>query len=79
MLDIEISAEMMSLIRVLLGSTLPEPDSYIRADGNAISDSVRAFAFVALGKVCLVDKAMAKECITLLVREIDESSGLCFH
>jgi hypothetical protein len=58
---------------VLLGTTLP-PDASRSPDDEAVPDSVRAFAFVALGKVCLVDQGMAKECVTLLVREIDESS-----
>jgi hypothetical protein len=80
-LEIEISAEMFSLIRVLLGSTLPEPESFQRLDGNSVPDSIRAFAFVSLGKVCLVNRSIAKDCITLLVREIDETSsgfyGVC--
>ena len=47
-------------------------DSNGDGDGPSVPDSVRAFAFVALGKFCLLDKTLAKESVTLLVRELSE-------
>jgi len=58
-----------------LSSSGGEPDGSEPAAselcGAAVPDSVRAFALVALGKLCLLDQNLAKECVTLLVREID--------
>jgi len=66
------SLELVALVRVLLAPTLPpRPGAVVAAVAEAVPESVRAFAFVALGKCCLVDASLAKECVTLLVREVD--------
>jgi len=53
------------------GENDSEPAASDELGGAAVPDSVRAFALVALGKLCLLDQGLAKECVTLLVREID--------
>ncbi len=38
-----------------------------------VSPAVRAFAFVALGKLCLEDFSLAKKCIPAFARELEVS------
>ena len=94
-LDVHVSTELVSLVRVLLAHTLPRRGGAAAAaaatadetpsgtaaaaeegPGEPVPESVRAFALVALGKICLVDAGLAKECVTLLVREIDHVQRL---
>jgi len=78
-LEVPVAPSLVALVRVLLATHLPLQQTVsLSADegsppeqGPLVPESVRAFAFVVLGKVCLVDQRLAKECVTLLVREID--------
>jgi len=64
----KVSKELIKLIQVLLAPNLPaEKDG---TPGKSIQDSIRAHAFVALGKLCLRRPDLAKECVALLVREL---------
>jgi condensin-2 complex subunit D3 len=84
---VHVDAQLVSLVQVLMAHTLPthkpasssnemrasngEGGSDAASGAALVPDSVRAFALVALGKLCLLDQRLAKECVTLLVREID--------
>jgi condensin-2 complex subunit D3 len=70
-LSLTVDPGLVSLVRVLLATNMPVCGEGQSEDHALIPESVRAFAFVSLGKVCLVDQRLAKECVTLLVREID--------
>ncbi|WIA29655.1 hypothetical protein OEZ86_012141 [Tetradesmus obliquus] len=43
--------------------------------GRLVPACVQAHAWIALGKVCLVDEALAKKCVPLFVQELGRSSS----
>jgi condensin-2 complex subunit D3 len=44
----------------------------VTATGSALElPSVRAYAFVALGKLCLEDESLAKKCIPAFAKELE--------
>ena len=65
------SARLLHLVKMMLPSSLP-----MAADEELTltSTSVRAHAFITLGKVCLRDECLAKESLTILARELHNDS-----
>uniref|UniRef100_K1QWD7 Condensin-2 complex subunit D3 n=1 Tax=Magallana gigas TaxID=29159 RepID=K1QWD7_MAGGI len=44
--------------------------------GSRMSNRIRAFAFIALGKLCLQNADLAKKCVAALARELETSPDL---
>ncbi|XP_052706272.1 condensin-2 complex subunit D3-like isoform X1 [Crassostrea angulata] len=44
--------------------------------GSRMSNRIRAFAFIALGKLCLQNADLAKKCVAALARELETSTDL---
>ena len=72
---IPVSRSLVSLVQALLPPTLP-PTPSNPTSGEAVPESVRAHAFIALGKLCLLDQNLAKESINLLVRELVKADSV---
>lgn len=48
-------------------------DGEVTVSRQAIPNSTRAHAFVALGKICLENQTLAQKCISLFARELEMS------
>ena len=72
---IPVSRSLVSLVQALLPPTLP-PTPNDPTGGETVPESVRAYAFIALGKLCLLDQNLAKESINLLVRELVKADSV---
>ena len=57
---------------VVLIQALTSPDFVRRSTETITSSSTRAFAFLTLGKLCLCDFALAKRCVVVFVKELNE-------
>jgi condensin-2 complex subunit D3 len=72
-LFIQPSKRLIHLVKLMLPSSMPLPNT----SDNALTptpSSVRAHAFVALGKFCLRNETLAKENLNILARELDQDS-----
>lgn len=63
---LRISDEMIQLIQLMMGHSFP-------SRGVKIPNEVRAYAFVAMGKLCLRSQQLAREHINVYLREIQTS------
>ena len=71
---IQPSKRLLHLVKLTLPFSMPLPNS----SDNALTltpSSVRAHAFVTLGKFCLRNEALAKENLNILARELDQDSN----
>jgi condensin-2 complex subunit D3 len=71
---IQPSKRLLHLVKLTLPYSMPLPNS----SDNALTptpSSVRAHAFVVLGKFCLRNEALAKENLNILARELDQDSN----
>jgi hypothetical protein len=64
-----VPADLVKLVQVLLPPALPG------VGGKLVPASVRALAFVSLGKLCLRDQGLAKESINVLLQELASSDS----
>ena len=64
-LNVKPSTHLVYLTQALLPPRLPADSSR-----RVIADSVRAHAFIALGKLCLRDETLAKDCLNLFAQEL---------
>ena len=66
------SSRLVTLVKIILPSHLPPVD-----DCNPLStpQTARALAFVTLGKLCLRDESLAKDCLNILARELNFENG----
>lgn len=68
-LNVKPSTHLVYLTQALLPPSLPV-DSHIDSSRIVVPNPVRAHAFIALGKVCLRDETLAKECLNLFAQEL---------
>jgi condensin-2 complex subunit D3 len=67
------------MVQALIASSLKQIDTADQRSNNnnrkevTIASSVRAHAFVALGKMCLNDEALAKKSVPLFITEMEKS------
>ncbi|KAL9190912.1 hypothetical protein ACHAXT_000618 [Thalassiosira profunda] len=66
------SKRVVHLVKLMLPESMPMPNSEDRE--LTTPSGVRAHAFIALGKLCLRDEALAKESLTILARELHRDS-----
>eukprot|EP00026_Physarum_polycephalum_P000676 Phypoly_transcript_00677.p1 GENE.Phypoly_transcript_00677~~Phypoly_transcript_00677.p1 ORF type:complete len:1381 (+),score=215.83 Phypoly_transcript_00677:207-4145(+) len=62
--DVTVSSRVVTVVQALLAPDL---------NSISIPSSVRAHAFVVLGKLCLTSEPLAKRCITVFARELETS------
>lgn len=67
------SHKMLQLVKLMLPNTLPMQSS---TDNEMMPtpSTIRAHAFITLGKLCLRDQSLAKDCLNILARELHEDS-----
>jgi condensin-2 complex subunit D3 len=70
---VSVSQHCLTLVQSLLPPQLSAIAS--GAPSRALDASVRGHAFVALGKLCLKDQALAKRSITIFVRELESGDS----
>jgi condensin-2 complex subunit D3 len=73
-LFIQPSKRLIHLVKLMMPSFMPLPNK----SDNALTptpSSVRAHAFVTLGKFCLRNETLAKENLNILARELDQDSN----
>jgi len=63
------------LVQAILPPTLPSISGSDQKVMKPTSDLIRAHAFTTLGKVCIRNEAMAKDCINFFARELRRSSN----
>ena len=63
---------LLTLVQTLTAPSLSLPSSLA---ASPVSSSIRAHAFISLGKLCLRDAALAKRSLPLFVRELSNSGG----
>ncbi|KAL3805311.1 hypothetical protein HJC23_009018 [Cyclotella cryptica] len=67
------SSQLLQSIKLMLPNFMPMPESSEDAMVPTPT-SIRAHAFVTLGKLCLRDETLAKECLNILARELHQNS-----
>ena len=65
---------LLTLVQSLLPRTLGNISGGDGGDVIQLPVSVRAHAFTALGKLCLKNEALAKKCVTIMVRELEDGT-----
>lgn len=70
---------LVTVVQALVAPTLPsnakKADTSTTGANKSIPPSVRGYAFVALGKLCLEDEALAKKCIAAFAKELETSDS----
>jgi condensin-2 complex subunit D3 len=69
---VDVPKQMVTFIQALLAPTLVQMGG---GPATSIHDSIRAHAFIALGKICLRDSALAKTCITTFIKELETTDS----
>ena len=75
-LFVQPSKRLIHLVKLMLPCSMPLPNP--NNAENALTptpSSIRAHAFVALGKFCLRNEALAKENLNIIARELDQESN----
>ncbi|KAL7464620.1 hypothetical protein ACHAXS_004956 [Conticribra weissflogii] len=67
------SNRLVDHVKLMLPTTMPIP-SMNGDDLTPTPSCVRAYAFVTLGKLCLRDESLAKDCLNILARELHHDS-----
>jgi len=67
------SNRLIHLVKLMLPTTMPIT-SVNEEDLTPTPSCVRAYAFVTLGKLCLRDASLAKDCLNILARELHHGS-----
>ena len=67
------SSRLINLIQLVLPSHLPPVDG---ATPSPTPQTARALGFVSLGKLCLRDERLAKECLNILARELNQETDI---
>jgi condensin-2 complex subunit D3 len=65
-LHVKPNRQLVELVQTFLATVMP-------GSNTSVPDSVRAHAFIALGKLCLRDEALAKSSLNVLARELHEN------
>ena len=63
---------LVSLVQTLLSKYVPRADDVCN-DRTQTPPAVRAHAYVTLGKLCLRDEGLARECLVILARELHQN------
>jgi condensin-2 complex subunit D3 len=66
-LHVKPSRQLVEVVQTFLATLMPG------SSNMSVPDSVRAHAFIALGKLCLRDEALAKASLNVLARELHEN------
>eukprot|EP00986_Skeletonema_menzelii_P002790 scaffold806_cov152-Skeletonema_menzelii.AAC.1 len=75
-LFIQPSNRLVHLVKLMLPCSMPLPTSDTTENAFAPTpSSIRAHAFVALGKFCLRNETLAKENLNIIARELDQNSN----
>ena len=67
------SSRLINLIQLVLPSHLPPVDE---ASPATTPQTARALGFVSLGKLCLRDERLAKDCLNILARELNQETDV---
>ena len=67
------TSRLINLIQLVLPSQLPPVDG---ATPAPTPQTARALAFVTIGKLCLRDEPLAKECLNIFARELNQESDV---
>uniref|UniRef100_A0A7S4T9Y0 Condensin complex subunit 1 C-terminal domain-containing protein n=1 Tax=Ditylum brightwellii TaxID=49249 RepID=A0A7S4T9Y0_9STRA len=70
-MHVQSSNRLVQLIQTMLPPTLPKVDD--ASVERRTPKTARAYAFITLGKLCLRDESLAKECLNLLARELHQN------
>ena len=68
-------SRLLYLVKLLLPNTIPRPGAESECDELTTPSTLRAHAFITLGKFCLRDESLAKESLNMFARELHHRSN----